>query len=134
MKVTPISSRCLSFTQTFTYDGANRLATASEGSNWSRSYGYDQYGNMWVTGASGVTPAGVLSAILAAERSLHFQTEAGHKRHWIGFVAGSKPDAEQFTKMAGMKAPGEMLNTLWFKADRGKPPDRYAGGSLRFRL
>lgn len=31
----------------------NRLKTASD-SGWTRSFDYDQYGNMWVTGNSGV--------------------------------------------------------------------------------
>jgi YD repeat-containing protein len=40
----------LTFNQTFAYDGLNRLLTASDGGGWSRSFGYDAYGNM--------TPAG----------------------------------------------------------------------------
>jgi RHS repeat-associated protein len=44
-------------TQSFTYDGVNRLSTANEGSEWSRSFGYDAYGNMWVSAASGVPAA-----------------------------------------------------------------------------
>jgi RHS repeat-associated protein len=31
--------------QSYTYDGLNRLYTASEGSNWCQAYGYDGYGN-----------------------------------------------------------------------------------------
>jgi RHS repeat-associated protein len=31
--------------QSYTYDGLNRLYTASEGSNWCQVYGYDGYGN-----------------------------------------------------------------------------------------
>ncbi|MGH9583950.1 MAG: hypothetical protein ACRD4O_13550, partial [Bryobacteraceae bacterium] len=46
------------FTTTFGYDGANRLTSASDTGGWSRSYGYDPWGNMWVTGNSGVSPAG----------------------------------------------------------------------------
>ena len=46
------------FTQSFTYDGVNRLETATDttGStvNWSRTFSYDQYGNAWVPAASGV--------------------------------------------------------------------------------
>jgi RHS repeat-associated protein len=39
------------WTQTFTYDGLNRLLTATEsGTNvWTRSYDYDQFGNRWTT-------------------------------------------------------------------------------------
>jgi hypothetical protein len=36
------------FSQTFGYDGVNRLTSASETGGWSQSYGYDQYGNMWM--------------------------------------------------------------------------------------
>jgi RHS repeat-associated protein len=52
--------------QTYTYDGVNRLETAAEaatgsGSGWSRSYGYDRYGNRWIKplsyGISSSTPA-----------------------------------------------------------------------------
>jgi RHS repeat-associated protein len=40
----------LSYTQSFTYDALNRLATSQEnsGSNWSQTNGYDQYGNRWI--------------------------------------------------------------------------------------
>ena len=44
-------------TQTYTYDGANRLKTAAEsgaGTAWSRSYGYDRYGNRAVSANSGL--------------------------------------------------------------------------------
>ena len=43
--------------QNFTYDHLNRLSTAAEGSNWSRNYGYDNYGNRWVSvnSSGGVT-------------------------------------------------------------------------------
>jgi RHS repeat-associated protein len=47
--------------QTFGYDGLNRLTSAGEtpqsGSNttaWSQTYGYDAYGNRWVSANSGV--------------------------------------------------------------------------------
>ncbi|MDA1277995.1 MAG: hypothetical protein O2960_28705, partial [Verrucomicrobia bacterium] len=37
--------------QTYTYDGVNRLDFASEPSSWALDYGYDRYGNRWVTGS-----------------------------------------------------------------------------------
>jgi RHS repeat-associated protein len=40
--------------QSYSYDGVNRLTAASEAGGWSRSYGYDQYGNRWVSGSSGL--------------------------------------------------------------------------------
>jgi len=40
----------LSYTQSFTYDQLNRLATAQEngGASWSQTNGYDRYGNRWI--------------------------------------------------------------------------------------
>jgi YD repeat-containing protein len=40
--------------QTFAYDGVNRLVSAAEGSNWSRTFDYDPWGNLAVTRHSGV--------------------------------------------------------------------------------
>ena len=44
-----------SFTQDFTYDNLNRLATSQEqsGSSWTQTNGYDRYGNRTVTAGSG---------------------------------------------------------------------------------
>ena len=39
-------------TQTYTYDGVNRLSTAQESGSWSRVYDYDAYGNRWVQSAN----------------------------------------------------------------------------------
>jgi len=46
-------SSLTAYTDTFIYDGLNRLLTASDSGGWSRSYNYDQSGNMWVTGSTG---------------------------------------------------------------------------------
>jgi RHS repeat-associated protein len=51
--------------QNFAYDTVNRLKTATDSGGWSRSFSYDQYGNGWVTGWSGMglnltTPTGYL--------------------------------------------------------------------------
>jgi RHS repeat-associated protein len=43
------------FSQSYTYDAVNRLASAQEGATWSRTFGYDGFGNMWVEANSGVT-------------------------------------------------------------------------------
>jgi RHS repeat-associated protein len=41
--------------QAYTYDGANRLLTAAEnGSGWTQSYNYDNNGNMYVNGQTGL--------------------------------------------------------------------------------
>ncbi|MGH9436537.1 MAG: RHS repeat-associated core domain-containing protein [Terriglobia bacterium] len=44
------------FSRTYAYDGVNRLTSASDSGGWTRSFKYDQYGNMWVdpNGSSGV--------------------------------------------------------------------------------
>ena len=42
------------FTQTYGYDAVNRLASAAEGSAWSRNWQYDQYGNGWLTAYTGI--------------------------------------------------------------------------------
>jgi RHS repeat-associated protein len=41
-------------TQTYTYDDLNRLGSITEGA-WSRTYGFDRYGNRWVSGTTGHT-------------------------------------------------------------------------------
>ncbi len=42
------------FSQSVSYDGVNRLTAASDSGGWSRSFGYDAWGNMSVTGNNGV--------------------------------------------------------------------------------
>jgi RHS repeat-associated protein len=41
--------------QNFVYDGVNRLTSAQETSSWSRTYGYDQFGNRWVPSSVGLS-------------------------------------------------------------------------------
>jgi RHS repeat-associated protein len=48
----------VTFNQTFGYDNANRLMSATDSGGWSRNFGYDAYGNMWVAGNTGVILAG----------------------------------------------------------------------------
>jgi RHS repeat-associated protein len=52
-----IAAPGLSLTQDYCYDSLNRLASASEngGANWSQSYGYDRWGNRWVSASTGYT-------------------------------------------------------------------------------
>jgi len=45
------------WTQSYTYDAVNRLATAAETNGFSRTYGYDRFGNRWVSASSGITAA-----------------------------------------------------------------------------
>src|SRR5581483_108937 len=46
------------FNESFGYDGVNRLTSSSDTGGWSRSFGYDSWANMWVSGNSGVPLAG----------------------------------------------------------------------------
>ncbi|MFY9607891.1 MAG: hypothetical protein WAU45_04655 [Blastocatellia bacterium] len=43
--------------QSYCYDALNRLQTASEnsGASWSQTYGYDRFGNRWVSASTGYT-------------------------------------------------------------------------------
>jgi RHS repeat-associated protein len=42
------------FTQTYGYDKANRLNTASDTGGWTQNFNYDQYGNPWTTANAGL--------------------------------------------------------------------------------
>ncbi len=53
----PLNS-LLQSTRTYSYDTLNRLSTASDSSGWGRQFGYDAWGNGWMTANSGVTAAG----------------------------------------------------------------------------
>jgi RHS repeat-associated protein len=47
-----------SFVQSYSYDQVNRLSSASEtsgGQTWSQQFGYDRFGNMWVSACTGIT-------------------------------------------------------------------------------
>jgi RHS repeat-associated protein len=48
------------WTQQYTYDGANRLLTANETNGWQQRYGYDAYGNRWIMSSNGL-PLNVLT-------------------------------------------------------------------------
>jgi YD repeat-containing protein len=47
IKITQDNAAAAQFTQTFEYDGLNRLKTAKEngGTNWTQTYNYDRFGN-----------------------------------------------------------------------------------------
>ena len=50
-----ITGMGLDRTQTYQYDGANRLIGSGELAVWSRNFAYDQQGNGWVASASGLS-------------------------------------------------------------------------------
>ena len=54
----PGYSSLLQFVQSFSYDGVNRLTGASDSGGWSRTFQYDQYGNMWLAANAGAPVAG----------------------------------------------------------------------------
>jgi len=41
--------------QTFYYDGVNRLSRTIESGGYDRTYGYDRWGNRWVTSSIGLS-------------------------------------------------------------------------------
>ena len=59
----------MTFNQSYTYDTVNRLTSVTDSSpsgssgvvNWSRTFGYDAYGNMWVPTGTGNTPTSINS-------------------------------------------------------------------------
>lgn len=56
----------VSMTQSYLYDHVNRLSSATEGTNWSQGYGFDQYGNRWVSSGN------VLDSTLTPQHSTDF--------------------------------------------------------------
>ena len=50
-----VISGSLDVTQSYGYDALNRLSSTSEntGANWLQNYGYDRYGNRWVSQSTG---------------------------------------------------------------------------------
>ena len=45
----------LTATQTYQYHQLNLLKSATEGTAWSRGFNFDQYGNGWVSAATGIS-------------------------------------------------------------------------------
>lgn len=75
--------------QTYTYDAFNRLATASETNGWSQTYGYDRYGNKWVTAGSShesisaMTPTGRELLRSGLHRDVQHESEQQAGRQWV---------------------------------------------------
>src|SRR6185437_8117882 len=46
------------FNETYAYDGMSRLTGVVDSGGWSRYFGYDQHGNMWLCGWPGLPPNG----------------------------------------------------------------------------
>lgn len=63
------------YTQTHGFDGLNRLVSASDNGVWTHNYGYDQFGNMWLSSYSGPAQSGLMptaqSSINAATNQLN---------------------------------------------------------------
>jgi YD repeat-containing protein len=70
------SGNPLIFSPSYGYDALNRLTSATEGSNWSQSFGYDQYGNMWLTGGSESLPGNLMPTAQNAYNSATNQLAA----------------------------------------------------------
>jgi RHS repeat-associated protein len=43
----------------YSYDGVDRLSFASETNHWQQNYGYDQYGNRWISSSNGLPVSAV---------------------------------------------------------------------------
>jgi hypothetical protein len=71
---TPASA---TFTQTFGYDNANRLTSALDTGGWSRSFGYDAFGNMTPSGNPVLRIPAKLNAIPVGSRTA-FRSEGEH--------------------------------------------------------
>ncbi len=73
----PGYSQFLQFNQSFTYDGANRLASITDGSN-TRTFNYDSYGNMAVTANNGFSQNGVTPSSTSQFNSLNRLSTTGY--------------------------------------------------------
>jgi RHS repeat-associated protein len=58
--------------QTYGYDRLDRLSSVSEASAWSRSFGYDQYGNGWVQQSP--APTGIMPGGFTPQASTDYDT------------------------------------------------------------
>jgi RHS repeat-associated protein len=67
--------------QTYSYDGVNRLATAAEGSNWSRTYTYNAWSNRAVTVNTGLPVSPLMPTALAAFSTATNRITAGGTIH-----------------------------------------------------
>ena len=73
----------VTFNQSFTYDGVNRLTGATETGNWTQTYVFDPYGNRALLSSSSDASTGVpllLDAVTASTTSVPF----GTNNHWNG--------------------------------------------------
>jgi RHS repeat-associated protein len=86
----------LNVTQSFQYDGVNRLKVASEGAAWSWTFDYDKFGNQWVSEWSGLSPGSLTATAsswydaqnrMTVAPSAQFD-EAGNQTHMGGYTFG----------------------------------------------
>jgi YD repeat-containing protein len=69
---TPGAASYVTITQpSITYDGVNRLTGITETNNWSRSFAYDQWGNMSISGVTGITQLDVNAPVAATPSSIY---------------------------------------------------------------
>jgi RHS repeat-associated protein len=99
----PPGAAVVSASQGFIYDQVNRLLTSNETGAWARNYGYDAYGNGWVTTNTGVsldpnTPQG--AAAYDAQNRLHVN-------------GASYDNAGNQTAIAGFTNVYDAENRLW---------------------
>ncbi|MEQ1606557.1 MAG: hypothetical protein ABL999_16985 [Pyrinomonadaceae bacterium] len=113
-----------SFTQDFTYDNLNRLATAQEqsGSSWTQTNGYDRYGNRTVTAGSGTA--------LSFNASNNRITTSGYTYDAAGNLTADPSHSYTYD------AENKILNldsvTAYAYDDEGKRVRKYVGENTRF--
>jgi RHS repeat-associated protein len=126
----------LPFIQTFGYDNLNRLASASDTGGWSRTFKYDQYGNMWVTNPTGIMLSSLTPTSINAYNSQNNQLKAnaataydpfGNGNQIISGVNNLTYDAEHRQIAVSNTSPG-MQATYLYDGD-GKRVVEYINGA-----
>ena len=99
----------LTFNQSYTYDAVNRLATAGDnggGTGWSENFGYDRYGNAWLTnsGSTGDIPVQTMMPTVSTNYSTATNQLAGispdangNQQSYGGYTIGYDAENRQIT-------------------------------------
>jgi RHS repeat-associated protein len=108
-----ISQPGRSWTQTYSYDPLNRIASVNEGSAWNQTFGCDQYGNCWIASLTGLTGTDIHQPTVSANfdattNRLYVMNSAfdaaGNQTHYAPYTLAY--DAENRTISATSSANG----------------------------
>jgi RHS repeat-associated protein len=103
-----------SFNETFAYDGMNRLTGVVDSGGWSRYFGYDQHGNMWLCGWPGLPPNGSApAATYCSQNSSSLFTSANQ------IAAGSYDAAGNLLSVTGSALTYDAENRLTSATQNG---------------